>query len=275
MQEKSTLPPCACLKRGWRLPSSACGHPLQRLPPALAAMALYYCCVCATGSIWCVYVGSVSAHGVHCRMGESRAGLEGLILLLKRIRLVAERNAASPAERLLDDALRLLQLSTGLADAQDYEEVSAPHLSTSSWVAQALSSVAPALFAGMLAWRHFVRLCHVVCPCYMLKLFTRCFQAQCQSKGGAYLMMDAVQEVKYRLQAAFQLPGHTDSGPVDVFAAAALLAAGLLSGTSAQCGAACHGVNRAAVRAVPTLGRGGAWGRWRCGRRGSGARVTS
>ena len=59
-----------------------------------------------------------------CRMGESRAGLEGLILLLKRIRLVAERNTASPAERLLDDALRLLDMSTGLADAREYEEVS-------------------------------------------------------------------------------------------------------------------------------------------------------
>lgn len=43
-----------------------------------------------------------------CRSGESKAGIQGLLLLLKRIRLIAERNAASPAERLLDDCLRVL-----------------------------------------------------------------------------------------------------------------------------------------------------------------------
>ncbi len=43
-----------------------------------------------------------------CRSGESKAGIQGLLLLLKRIRLIAERNAALPAERLLDDCLRVL-----------------------------------------------------------------------------------------------------------------------------------------------------------------------
>ncbi|BDA40937.1 hypothetical protein COCOBI_01-5910 [Coccomyxa sp. Obi] len=42
------------------------------------------------------------------KSGESKAGIQGLLLLLKRIRLIAERNAASPAERLLDDCLRVL-----------------------------------------------------------------------------------------------------------------------------------------------------------------------
>ena len=59
-----------------------------------------------------------------CRSGESKAGIEGLLLLLKRVRLVAERNAASPAERLLDDVLRLLDASAGLPDRRDYEEAS-------------------------------------------------------------------------------------------------------------------------------------------------------
>ena len=80
-----------------------------------------------------------------CRMGESRAGLEGLILLLKRIRLVAERNTASPAERLLDDALRLLDMSTGHADAGEYEEVSGPHMLLCGG-AEACSQRAPGVF---------------------------------------------------------------------------------------------------------------------------------
>ena len=57
------------------------------------------------------------------RAGESRAGLEGLILLLKRIRLVAERSAATPAERLLDDLLRLLDASESAYDAHEVREV--------------------------------------------------------------------------------------------------------------------------------------------------------
>jgi hypothetical protein len=42
------------------------------------------------------------------RSGESKAGIEGMLVILKRIRWMAERGAASPAERLLDDCLRAL-----------------------------------------------------------------------------------------------------------------------------------------------------------------------
>lgn len=57
------------------------------------------------------------------RAGESRAGLEGLVLLLNRIRLIAERNAATPAERLLDDLLRLLDASESAYDVNEVQEV--------------------------------------------------------------------------------------------------------------------------------------------------------
>jgi len=68
----------------------------------------------------------VSLHSLWCdvlRAGESKAGLEGLVLLLKRIRLIAERGAATPAERLLDDLLRLLDSSEGAYDANEVQEV--------------------------------------------------------------------------------------------------------------------------------------------------------
>lgn len=45
------------------------------------------------------------------------------MLLLKRIRLIAERNAASPAERLLDDLLRLLDASESAYDVNEVQEV--------------------------------------------------------------------------------------------------------------------------------------------------------
>lgn len=60
------------------------------------------------------------------RAGESKAGLEGLALLVKRIRLIAERNAASPSERLLDDLLRLLDASENAIDADEVQEVWLP-----------------------------------------------------------------------------------------------------------------------------------------------------
>ncbi|CAL5227419.1 g10379 [Coccomyxa viridis] len=56
------------------------------------------------------------------RAGESRTGLEGLVLLLNRIRLIAERNAATPAERLLDDLLRLLDASESAYDVNEVQE---------------------------------------------------------------------------------------------------------------------------------------------------------
>ncbi len=51
-------------------------------------------------------------------------GIQGLLLLLKRIRLIAERNAASPAERLLDDCLRVLANPT--QDTDESQEVVTP-----------------------------------------------------------------------------------------------------------------------------------------------------
>lgn len=63
------------------------------------------------------------------RAGESKAGLEGLVLLLKRIRLIAERNAATPAERLLDDLLRLMDAAEGALDANEVQEVLLAHIS--------------------------------------------------------------------------------------------------------------------------------------------------
>lgn len=44
--------------------------------------------------------------------------------MLKRIRLIAERNAASPAERLLDDCLRVLANPT--QQIKESREVSVP-----------------------------------------------------------------------------------------------------------------------------------------------------
>jgi len=44
--------------------------------------------------------------------------LAGLALLLQRVRLEAARGAAPPAERLLDELLRMLGPSTALSDAQ-------------------------------------------------------------------------------------------------------------------------------------------------------------
>ena len=58
-----------------------------------------------------------------CRAGESKAGLDGLMLLMKRIRLIAERNAASPAERLLDELLRLQDAADNAIDASEVQEV--------------------------------------------------------------------------------------------------------------------------------------------------------
>ena len=57
------------------------------------------------------------------RAGESKAGLEGLVLLLQRIRLMAERSAATPAERLLDELLRLLDASESAYDPNEVQEV--------------------------------------------------------------------------------------------------------------------------------------------------------
>ena len=71
--------------------------------------------------------GCMMQAGIPCawnRSGESKAGLEGLLLLLRRVRLIAERNAATPAERLLDDSLRLLAAATGQPDNREYLEVS-------------------------------------------------------------------------------------------------------------------------------------------------------
>ena len=62
------------------------------------------------------------------RAGESKAGLEGLVLLLKYIRLIAERNAATPAERLLDDLLRLMDAPEGALDANEVQEVLLAHI---------------------------------------------------------------------------------------------------------------------------------------------------
>ena len=45
------------------------------------------------------------------------------MLLMKRIRLIAERNAASPAERLLDDLLRLQEAAENAIDANEVQEV--------------------------------------------------------------------------------------------------------------------------------------------------------
>ncbi len=45
------------------------------------------------------------------------------MLLLNRIRLIAERNAATPAERLLDDLLRLLDASESAYDVNEVQEV--------------------------------------------------------------------------------------------------------------------------------------------------------
>ena len=45
------------------------------------------------------------------------------MLLMKRIRLIAERNAASPAERLLDDLLRLQEAADNAIDANEVQEV--------------------------------------------------------------------------------------------------------------------------------------------------------
>ncbi len=44
--------------------------------------------------------------------------LAGLALLLQRVRLEAARGAAPPAERLLDELLRMLGPSTALSDLQ-------------------------------------------------------------------------------------------------------------------------------------------------------------
>ena len=49
------------------------------------------------------------------------------MLLLKRIRLIAERNAATPAERLLDDLLRLLDASESAYDVNEVQEVQPVH----------------------------------------------------------------------------------------------------------------------------------------------------
>lgn len=54
-------------------------------------------------------------------MGEPKKGMEGLLLLLQRVRLEAARSAASPAERLLDDVLRLLDPMRPIDSDQDYE----------------------------------------------------------------------------------------------------------------------------------------------------------
>ena len=70
---------------------------------------------------------------VHARAGESAAGLKGLMLLLKRIRLIAERNAATPAERLLDDLLRLLDASESAYDTNEVQEVQQNLLYMSQW----------------------------------------------------------------------------------------------------------------------------------------------
>ena len=45
------------------------------------------------------------------------------MLLMKRIRLIAERNAASPAERLLDDLLCLQEAAENAIDANEVQEV--------------------------------------------------------------------------------------------------------------------------------------------------------
>ena len=47
--------------------------------------------------------------------------MEGLLLLLQRVRLEAARSAASPAERLLDDVLRLLDPMRPVDSDQAYE----------------------------------------------------------------------------------------------------------------------------------------------------------
>ncbi len=49
------------------------------------------------------------------------------MLLLNRIRLIAERNAATPAERLLDDLLRLLDASESAYDVNEVQEVQQRH----------------------------------------------------------------------------------------------------------------------------------------------------
>ena len=55
--------------------------------------------------------------------------MEGLLLLLQRVRLEAARAAAAPAERLLDDVLRLLDPSRSVDDEQAYQvQPAAGHL---------------------------------------------------------------------------------------------------------------------------------------------------
>ncbi|KAK9831867.1 hypothetical protein WJX81_003593 [Elliptochloris bilobata] len=55
------------------------------------------------------------------RSGESKQAIQGLLLLLQRVRLEAARGAASPAERLLDDVLRLLDPLQPISDEQGRE----------------------------------------------------------------------------------------------------------------------------------------------------------
>ena len=55
--------------------------------------------------------------------------MEGLLLLLQRVRLEAARAAAAPAERLLDDVLRLLDPTRSVDDEQAYQvQPTAGHL---------------------------------------------------------------------------------------------------------------------------------------------------
>ena len=62
------------------------------------------------------------------RMGEPKKGMEGLLLLLQRVRLEAARRAAAPAERLLDDVLRLLDPTRPVDDEQAYQVQIKPSL---------------------------------------------------------------------------------------------------------------------------------------------------
>ena len=55
--------------------------------------------------------------------------MQGLLLLLQRVRLEAARAAAAPAERLLDDVLRLLDPTRPVDDEQAYQvQPTAGHL---------------------------------------------------------------------------------------------------------------------------------------------------
>ena len=126
------------------------------------------------------------------------------MLLLNRIRLIAERNAATPAERLLDDLLRLLDASESAYDVNEVQEVQQRH--TACDLMRRKASRRP--------WsRRFVKLnvMHVSRAPPLSQCFT-----------------PSLQEMYYRLEIALgaaTVPGLAP-GSSDIFSAAAVLSQG-------------------------------------------------